>query len=444
MAYIGNSYLQQAAQPATDFFSGNGSTTTFTLTRPVQSVYAIEVVVNNVQQNPGSAYTLNTNNQLVLSGAPSTGTNNIYVNYNAVVAQQGTVGQGVVGNQQLGSVSNINAVSTSMTLQIDSSTKLTLDRTTGGTFVNGINVNGNSGPWIGSNYTSASLAPVSSGWARIARLGSGNALVYGPGDIRGQAEITIQQGGGNYSPGTMRIRLSGTYSGYSITNVEIAGDDMYGIRGIYGFRVTNPSDGYAYLEAYFSSSTSGGFTYISDTINFNVSLVQSPQPAGGGTVVWGPTPTDSAQNYRYSWNQYLNISRTGVMTTPLQPAFSMYNNANVSGANVQPFSGTKFNQGSYYDTTNYRFTAPVAGIYLFSFYDNTNGVSGASYFYFRKNGSQIGSYMYQTSAGGWDLTSACEVIKLAQNDYVDVYTPVSSLHADYGSNWGSFSGFLIG
>lgn len=69
MGYIGNSYNQQVITPATDFFSGNGVTTTFTLTRPVQSVYGIEVVVNNVQQNPSSTYSINASNQLVLVAA---------------------------------------------------------------------------------------------------------------------------------------------------------------------------------------------------------------------------------------------------------------------------------------------------------------------------------------------------------------------------------------
>ena len=130
MGYIGNSYSTQASQLATDFFSGNGVTTTFTLTRPVQSNYAIEVVVNNVQQNPATAYSINASNQLVLTGAPSTGTNNIYVMYNALVAQVGTVGQGVVGNQQLSFITNIASGANSFNIQTasPSTTALTIDQ----------------------------------------------------------------------------------------------------------------------------------------------------------------------------------------------------------------------------------------------------------------------------------------------------------------------------
>jgi hypothetical protein len=143
MGYIGNSYLQQSIIPATDFFNGNGVTTTFQLTRPVTSLYAIEVVVNNVQQNPANAFSINALNQLVLTGAPSTGTNNIYVVYNSQVAQTGQPGQGTVGNQQLGSISNINAVGSNMTLQTNGSTVITLDQNQNASFVNTATFNSN-------------------------------------------------------------------------------------------------------------------------------------------------------------------------------------------------------------------------------------------------------------------------------------------------------------
>ena len=101
MGYIGNSYTQQVIQPASDTFSGNGVTTTFTLTRPVQSVFQVEAVIDNVQQNPYTAYSINASNQIVFTGPPPAGSNNIYVKYNGAVAQVGTLGNGVVGSQQL-------------------------------------------------------------------------------------------------------------------------------------------------------------------------------------------------------------------------------------------------------------------------------------------------------------------------------------------------------
>lgn len=95
MAYLGNNPTQQAFQPAIDYFSGNGATSSFTLSRPVASVAQVQVVVNNVQQNP-SSFTVS-GNTLTLGGAPSAGTNNIYVYYTSPITQIMQPGQGTVG-----------------------------------------------------------------------------------------------------------------------------------------------------------------------------------------------------------------------------------------------------------------------------------------------------------------------------------------------------------
>ena len=85
MAYIGASGALTNQAVSTDVFSGNGSNTVFTLSRTVFSTRDIEVVVNNVQQNPfDGTYTVS-GQTLTLSGAPSAGANNIYVIYQAGV-----------------------------------------------------------------------------------------------------------------------------------------------------------------------------------------------------------------------------------------------------------------------------------------------------------------------------------------------------------------------
>jgi len=100
MSYIGNTPEQQAFSPAIDYFSGNGSTVAFTLSRPVASVAQVQVVVNNVDQNPSTAFTVS-GNTLTFTGAPSSGTNNIYVYYTSPITQVIQPGQGTVGTTQL-------------------------------------------------------------------------------------------------------------------------------------------------------------------------------------------------------------------------------------------------------------------------------------------------------------------------------------------------------
>ena len=95
MSYLGNSPDNQTFLSGTDYFSGNGSTVLFTLSRQVISVNDIIVVVENVVQYPGVAYSV-IGNQLTFTGAPQSGTNNIYVRYMSVNTRSIGVSDGAI------------------------------------------------------------------------------------------------------------------------------------------------------------------------------------------------------------------------------------------------------------------------------------------------------------------------------------------------------------
>jgi hypothetical protein len=86
MSYLGtNSTIYDptrtiASPRDADRFSGNGSTTSFTLSKSVQKAVDIEVFVDNVQQEPLTAYDASSTS-LTFTEAPQTGTNNVYVVY---------------------------------------------------------------------------------------------------------------------------------------------------------------------------------------------------------------------------------------------------------------------------------------------------------------------------------------------------------------------------
>jgi hypothetical protein len=128
MSYVGNTPTQQAFTPAIDYFSGNASTTAFTLSKPVASVAQVQVVVNNVAQNPASAYTVSSNT-ITFTSAPSSGTNNIYVYYTSPITQVIAPGQGTVQTTQLGNITNIASGNSNLTLQTGSTptTAVTID-----------------------------------------------------------------------------------------------------------------------------------------------------------------------------------------------------------------------------------------------------------------------------------------------------------------------------
>lgn len=100
MAFIGNTPTTQAFTPAIDYFSGNGSTVAFTLSRTVASVAQVQAVVENVPQAPGDAFTV-LNNTITFTSAPPLGANNIYVYYTSPITQVITPGQATVGTAQL-------------------------------------------------------------------------------------------------------------------------------------------------------------------------------------------------------------------------------------------------------------------------------------------------------------------------------------------------------
>jgi hypothetical protein len=79
MSYIGSTPTTQSFIAGTDYFNGTGSAVSFTLSRAVNSVNDIEVIVNNVEQIP-SGYSVS-GTTLTFSVAPSAGTSNVYVRY---------------------------------------------------------------------------------------------------------------------------------------------------------------------------------------------------------------------------------------------------------------------------------------------------------------------------------------------------------------------------
>ena len=142
------------------------------------------------------------------------------------------------------------------------------------------------------------------------------------------------------------------------------------------------------------------------------------------------------------------ISSAGLVTMPNQPAFSVGNGAASTGPGTVPLKNIIFDDGSNFNTSTYRFTAPIAGRYFFSFYDNVLANSTASaIFRFRVNNAYRGAFYYQSTktTGLYYMVSFQQVIKLNAGDYVDVEN-ASVDSPDYGSDtsWGNFSGYLIG
>jgi hypothetical protein len=102
LSYIGNSNVENWLTPEVEFFSGDGVTTTFQLTRRTYTFADLVVVVENVIQNPAESYTWNhTTNSIVFYEPPNPGESNIYVKYNTRQASIIAPGQGTVTQDSL-------------------------------------------------------------------------------------------------------------------------------------------------------------------------------------------------------------------------------------------------------------------------------------------------------------------------------------------------------
>jgi len=99
-------------------FSGDGSTTAFTLDIAPSSVFDIEVFVENVRQDPNSAYSIS-GTTLTFTGAPPSGTNNIYVVHQAKAV--GTI------NLPEGALVDLNGGSDKLVLDADGDTTISAD-----------------------------------------------------------------------------------------------------------------------------------------------------------------------------------------------------------------------------------------------------------------------------------------------------------------------------
>jgi hypothetical protein len=131
-------------------------------------------------------------------------------------------------------------------------------------------------------------------------------------------------------------------------------------------------------------------------------------------------------------------------------AFAAYSSANITAsstpAKVQ-LATEEFDEGADFDaTTNYRFTAPYAGIYSFTAQvtfttpGDGNNVQGFLY----KNGAAFTNTIVENfNVGGANTPTLnlSAVVKLAANDYVELF---AARGTGSGNAQGRLSGFLLG
>lgn len=127
---------------------------------------------------------------------------------------------------------------------------------------------------------------------------------------------------------------------------------------------------------------------------------------------------------------------------PNQPAFRAYNVSGASGSNLSfATSDTAFN-GRNAGWNGSRFTAPIAGVYVFSFAILV-GAGANTRILFRINGTYSTTYgdTLESNYSSYTYAGMSMAFFLNVNDYVELYNEQTGV---YGSSFGSFSGFYVG
>ena len=145
----------------------------------------------------------------------------------------------------------------------------------------------------------------------------------------------------------------------------------------------------------------------------------------------------------------LGVDSSGRVTIPSQPSFFVQkNNGNHTTTADIVYNNVVHNEGSHYSTSNGRFTAPVAGKYLFSatgICGNSTATAAAGDVRITVNGSTYVRGHFNMS-DQWESITSQAVISLSVNDYVNIYFEVGSGSAYmYGhAQYAVFSGHLLG
>jgi hypothetical protein len=187
-------------------------------------------------------------------------------------------------------------------------------------------------------------------------------------------------------------------------------------------------------------------------------------PASGDLSGTYPNPTvrnitnspihnsNTTLSFRTSNVERMSVDASGRLSLPYQPAASGWMN-NGAGSLANAFyvaNNLVINRGGHYNTSNGRFTCPVAGAYAMFYQTIAWASPGYGYVDVYKNGSGTGMFAHYNltnlpGGNNWANLNVNAVIDCAANDYLQFYIrTVGGNNGAYPSAHNGFSIFYLG
>jgi len=290
MSYIGSTPTTQSFIAGTDYFNGNGSTVNFTLSRSVNSVNDIEVIVNNVEQIP-SGYSVS-GTTLTFSAAPSAGTSNVYVRYLSTTNLSLAIPSGTSATFNTIAATTLSV--TGVTTFAAGTAALPAITTTGDT---------NTGIF----FPAADTIAFAEGGAEAMRIDSAGFVGIGTTSPATKLEVFNSAVNATFAPNTLstwrvaQIRNDGTVNSNSAAGIAFVGRTDVQPAGIVGIQ----------------STTGGGAASLAFlTVSGNATSESARIDSSGNLLAGGATAAFDAGDSSNSSGQGVNISKSAYR--PLQ------------------------------------------------------------------------------------------------------------------------------